>query len=102
MSKYIEYIFNALTGETEIIERDFTPEELEEQKRQILQLKIQDIEMQLSELDNIVSREYEDMYESFRKLITQGVITSNPLYWDDKKQDAVNKKIELRNILKSL
>jgi hypothetical protein len=79
-----------------------TQEDVDKEIQANKETQIQAINEELAELDTVVSREYEDTYASFEVLRTQGIITTNPLYWNSKKQETVDRKAELRQQLKSL
>lgn len=87
--KHIE--FNALTGESTIVEdRPYTEEEIAEQARQATEQQIQAITAELAQLDTIVSRVEEDLI----------AFTKMPIY--PSKQIILDRKNELRNLLKEL
>ena len=87
---YIEHIYNAITGETEIIEREYTAEELDQQTQQVIEQQKQVIIAELAQLDTIVSRVEEDLI----------AFTGMPVVAN--KQPIIDRKIELRTQLSNL
>ena len=76
-----------------------TPEYIKHRSNLKLEQKKQSIYTELAELDKVVSREYENTYQAYETLLVSNIIPTNPLYWSDKMQEAVDKKIILRNQL---
>lgn len=87
MGKYIEHVYNAITGETEVIEREYTTEELAEQARQIKEQNKENIQKELAQLDTQVSRVEEDLI----------AFTKMPVH--SSKQSIISRKQELRKKL---
>lgn len=90
MEKYREQIKNVKTGEIELVERDFTTEELDMLQNHEKYNEIARIKLELSQLDLKVSREMEDL------------ISDNDLTVNDYQKITLARKKELRRELRGL